>query len=38
MESEELDLVLDQGAEKANKVAYKMIKKMENAMGLGRRK
>ncbi|MCU1804911.1 tryptophan--tRNA ligase [Cytobacillus firmus] len=38
MESEELDLVLDQGAEKANKVAYKMIKKMENAMGLGRKR
>jgi tryptophanyl-tRNA synthetase len=38
MESEELDFVLDQGAEKANKVAYKMIKKMESAMGLGRKK
>ncbi|MEK3855486.1 tryptophan--tRNA ligase [Cytobacillus sp. FSL H8-0458] len=38
MDSEELDLVLDQGAEKANKVAYKMIKKMENAMGLGRKR
>ncbi|PAE25175.1 tryptophan--tRNA ligase [Bacillus sp. 7894-2] len=38
MESEELDLVLDQGAEKANKVAYKMIKKMESAMGLGRKR
>ncbi|KON89429.1 tryptophanyl-tRNA synthetase [Sporosarcina globispora] len=38
MESEELDLVLDQGAEKANKVAFKMFKKMENAMGLGRKR
>lgn len=36
--SEELDEILDRGAEKANKVASKMIKKMENAIGLGRKK
>ena len=29
MESSELDEILDQGAEKANAVAYKMLKKME---------
>lgn len=38
MESEELDQILDKGAEKANAVASKMIKKMENAMGLGRKR
>jgi tryptophanyl-tRNA synthetase len=38
MESTYLDEVLDQGAEKANAVASKMVKKMENAMGLGRKK
>ncbi|MBD1383049.1 tryptophan--tRNA ligase [Metabacillus arenae] len=38
MESEELDRILDNGAEKANKDALKMLKKMENAMGLGRKK
>ncbi|UGB31798.1 tryptophan--tRNA ligase [Metabacillus sp. B2-18] len=38
MESEELDEILDRGAEKANAVASKMIKKMENAMGLGRKR
>jgi tryptophanyl-tRNA synthetase len=38
MESELLDQVLDEGAEKANKVASKMLKKMENAMGLGRKR
>jgi len=38
IDSEELDDILDHGAEKANKVASKMIKKMENAMGLGRKK
>ncbi|WP_243291338.1 tryptophan--tRNA ligase [Bacillus sp. FJAT-47783] len=36
--AEELDDILDRGAEKANRVAGKMIKKMENAMGLGRKK
>ncbi|GAE31246.1 tryptophan--tRNA ligase [Alkalihalobacillus hemicellulosilyticus] len=34
--SDELDDILDHGAEKANKVATKMVKKAERAMGLGR--
>ncbi|MCK0472628.1 tryptophan--tRNA ligase [Halalkalibacter sp. APA_J-10(15)] len=34
--SDELDKILDHGAEKANKVATKMMKKAEKAMGLGR--
>lgn len=38
MESAELDDILDKGAEKANIVANKMLKKMENAMGLGRKR
>lgn len=38
MESDLLDQVLDEGAEKANQVANKMLKKMENAMGLGRKR
>ena len=38
MESDALDEILDQGAGKANAVAHKMIKKMENAMGLGRKR
>jgi tryptophanyl-tRNA synthetase len=38
MESDMLDQVLDEGAEKANQVANKMLKKMENAMGLGRKR
>ena len=38
MESAELDEILDAGAENANKVAGKMVKKMENAMGLGRKR
>ncbi|WP_147533239.1 tryptophan--tRNA ligase [Bacillus marasmi] len=38
MESTVLDEILDRGAEKANKVASKMLKKMENAMGLGRKR
>jgi len=38
MESSELDEILDRGAEKANLVASKMVKKMENAMGLGRKR
>ncbi|WP_456275869.1 tryptophan--tRNA ligase [Bacillus sp. AK128] len=33
-----LDQYLDTGAEKANAVATKMLRKMENAMGLGRKK
>lgn len=35
--SEELDRILDEGAEKANFLANKTLKKMENAMGLGRK-
>ncbi|MDA1475919.1 tryptophan--tRNA ligase [Bacillus changyiensis] len=38
VESEELDRILDEGAERANKTASKMLKKMENAMGLGRKR
>ncbi|OCA87369.1 tryptophan--tRNA ligase [Pseudobacillus wudalianchiensis] len=38
VESEELDHILDEGAAKANQVAGKMVKKMENAMGLGRKR
>jgi tryptophanyl-tRNA synthetase len=38
LESSTLDQVLDQGAEKANKVATEMLEKMEQAMGLGRRR
>ncbi|HJV32305.1 MAG TPA: tryptophan--tRNA ligase [Bacillales bacterium] len=36
--SSELDDILDEGAAKANRVAGKMLKKMENAMGLGRKR
>ncbi len=36
IESAKLDDILDHGAEKANAVASKTLKKMENAMGLGR--
>ncbi|MEH7223961.1 tryptophan--tRNA ligase [Bacillus sp. JJ1566] len=38
LNSSKLDEILDAGAEKANKVASKTVKKMENAMGLGRKK
>ncbi|KKK36963.1 tryptophanyl-tRNA synthetase [Mesobacillus campisalis] len=38
MESSELDDILDHGAEKANRAAGKMLAKMENAMGLGRKR
>ncbi|MGV2940821.1 tryptophan--tRNA ligase [Mesobacillus sp. LC4] len=38
IDSAELDEILDRGAEKANHVANKMLKKMENAMGLGRKR
>lgn len=38
MESDTLDHILDLGAEKANMAANKMVKKMENAMGLGRKR
>ncbi|MBU9721794.1 MULTISPECIES: tryptophan--tRNA ligase [Bacillaceae] len=36
--SEELDKILDHGAEKANKSAFKMLKKAEKAIGLGRKR
>lgn len=36
--SDELDDLLDQGAEKAQRTANKMLRKMENAMGLGRKR
>ncbi|HSO59321.1 MAG TPA: tryptophan--tRNA ligase, partial [Paenisporosarcina sp.] len=36
--SEELDIILDEGAIKAQAVASKTLKKMENAMGLGRKR
>lgn len=38
LDSPELDEILDRGAEKAASVASKTLKKMENAMGLGRKK
>ena len=38
IDSTELDELLDQGAEKANRTANKMLRKMENAMGLGRKR
>lgn len=38
IDSNELDDILDEGAAKANKVAAKMLKKMEKAMGLGRKR
>ncbi|MDN7244404.1 tryptophan--tRNA ligase [Planococcus shenhongbingii] len=38
LNSEELDRILDEGAEKANHLANKTLKKMENAMGLGRKR
>ncbi|ERN52911.1 tryptophanyl-tRNA synthetase [Alkalihalophilus marmarensis DSM 21297] len=38
IESEELDRILDEGAEKANRTASKMVEKAERAMGLGRKK
>jgi tryptophanyl-tRNA synthetase len=38
MESNELDEILDRGAEKARLVADKMVSKMEKAMGLGRKR
>lgn len=38
MESTTLDDVLDEGAEKANRVANAMLKKMEDALGLGRKR
>ncbi|MDX8361427.1 tryptophan--tRNA ligase [Cytobacillus sp. IB215316] len=37
MESSKLDDILNEGAEKANDTANKMLRKMKNAMGLGRK-
>ncbi|HWK22475.1 MAG TPA: tryptophan--tRNA ligase [Ureibacillus sp.] len=37
IDSNELDKILDEGAEKANAIASETIKRMENAMGLGRK-
>ncbi|HEY9569976.1 MAG TPA: tryptophan--tRNA ligase, partial [Metalysinibacillus sp.] len=36
--STELDSILDEGAAKANDIASATVKRMENAMGLGRRR
>ena len=36
VESSELDVILDEGAEKANAIASATLKRMEDAMGLGR--
>lgn len=38
IDSPELDLILDEGAAKADAIAAKTLKKMENAMGLGRKR
>ncbi|MDX8289596.1 tryptophan--tRNA ligase [Metabacillus indicus] len=38
LESGEVDEILDRGADRANSQASKMIKKMESAMGLGRKR
>jgi tryptophanyl-tRNA synthetase len=38
IDSDELDHILDEGAEKAALVANKMLRKMEKAMGLGRKR
>jgi tryptophanyl-tRNA synthetase len=38
LESPKLDSILDDGAEKANAIASATLKKMENAMGLGRQR
>ncbi|MDN5613668.1 MAG: tryptophan--tRNA ligase, partial [Staphylococcus equorum] len=36
--SDELDTILDNGRDKAQKVSFKTLKKMEKAMGLGRKR
>ena len=38
IDSPELDHILDEGAQRANAIASKTLKKMENAMGLGRKR
>lgn len=37
-ESEELDKILDEGRDKAHRASFKTLKKMEEAMGLGRKR
>lgn len=37
-QSERLDDILDEGREKAHRTSYKTLKKMEKAMGLGRKR
>ncbi|MGO4051294.1 tryptophan--tRNA ligase [Staphylococcus pseudintermedius] len=37
-ESEELDKILDEGSDKAHRASFKTLKKMEKAMGLGRKR
>ncbi|MCE5618049.1 tryptophan--tRNA ligase [Staphylococcus pseudintermedius] len=37
-ESEELDKILDEGHDKAHRASFKTLKKMEKAMGLGRKR
>ncbi|MDU0286037.1 tryptophan--tRNA ligase [Staphylococcus pseudintermedius] len=37
-ESEELDKILDEGRDKAHRASFKTLKKMEKAMGLGRKR
>ncbi|MDU1550313.1 MAG: tryptophan--tRNA ligase, partial [Staphylococcus epidermidis] len=36
--SDDLDDILDKGKEKAQKASFKTLKKMEKAMGLGRKR
>ncbi|MCC8989556.1 MAG: tryptophan--tRNA ligase, partial [Staphylococcus sp.] len=36
--SDELDDILDKGREKAHQASFKTLKKMEKAMGLGRKR
>ncbi|HLQ84463.1 MAG TPA: tryptophan--tRNA ligase, partial [Pseudogracilibacillus sp.] len=36
--SDELDTILDNGRDKAQKASFKTLKKMEKAMGLGRKR
>ena len=38
LNSEELDTILDNGRDKAQQVSFKTLKKMEKAMGLGRKR
>ena len=38
LNAEELDTILDNGRDKAQQVSFKTLKKMEKAMGLGRKR